>query len=413
MATDWGSDTDLRRLLERVFLDVASRIDGQRLVSEAAVQDAAFASATHVLAVGKAALPMWRGLARPDLAGLLIAPADLVARAQASGGLPAPSRMLAADHPDPSERSVEAAREARRFVAAVAAEPGDGAARLLVLLSGGSSALLCAPASGLAWQDKRDAIAAVARAGATIRELNVVRKLLSAIKGGRLALATRAPIAVRALSDVVGSDPATIGSGPFSPDPSSFADAAAIVARLRAAVPAAVAAHLDRGARGAIADTPKPGTHELDHVDYRVLAGPARVVAEARAAAATAGCATGDLEFDVEDTVDDRAAAVLAVAHRALAATPARQPRARIFIGNGEPRVILPPPFTASGAPGATPALTRRGGRATHLALLVARGLAELPADLRPRVAFLAATGDTIRGPGTSNLLDLHLLVVV
>ncbi len=291
-------------------------------------------------------------------------------------------------------------------------------------------------------------MAAVARAGATIRELNVVRKHLSAIKGGRLALETSAPISVRALSDVIGDDPATIGSGPFSPDPSRFAEAVAVVERLGARLPPAARAHLDRGARGEIPDTPMPASGALTHVDYRVLAGPARVVDEARDAIARVvdGGAAGTLALDVEDPVEVHAAVIGARARRELGdATASDGAAPRILVGNGEPRVILP-----AGA--------GRGGRATHLALLVARELAELPEPQRSRVAFLAAgtddrdgdtdvsgavvdgttwerarahgldpeaalrafdslpvlaaIGDTLRGPGTSNLLDLHLLLL-
>ena len=460
---------DLRALLTRIFLEVAARIDGQRLVAEAVVgpDDPAWATATRVLVVGKVALPMWRGWRQslppgaPPRPTLLVAPAPLLVAATAdvagAPGLPPEVTVAPADHPHPSARSVAAAEAALRFVgAAGGGEGGGGADRLLVLLSGGASSLLCGPAPGLTWQDKRDAIAAVARAGADIRELNLVRKHLSVVKGGGLGRATRAPIAVRALSDVIGDDPATIGSGPFSPDPGTYEQARALVARLGATLPAAVSAHLARGARGALPETAKPGSGELDHVDYRVLAGPARVVAEARAAVTAAGAAAHSgadvLAFDAEDTVDERAAAVLAGLRQAMAA---RAPRIgigngepRIWIGNGEPRVVLP---AASNAP-------RRGGRATHLALLVARGLATLDPDLRARVAFLAAgtddrdgntevsgaavdgttwaraqaagvdpeaalgafdslpalaaAGATLRGPGTSNLLDLHLLAI-
>ncbi len=433
------SAEDPRGRLARIFREVAARIDGAHLVEEAAGANPGFAGATDVLAAGKVALPMLRGLlgraeARDWPARILaVVPAQ-----DRAAALPSPAQIIAADHPHPTERSVAAAQAARAFVRAVG---GGAPGRLLVLLSGGASSLLCAPADGLAWEDKRDAVAAVARAGATIRELNDVRKHLSAIKGGRLALETSAPIAVRALSDVIGDDPATIGSGPFSPDPRSFADAVAAVDRLGADLPAAARAHLERGARGEIADTPKPGTAALSHVDYRVLAGPPRVVEEARAAIAREGCATDTLALDVEDTVEVHAAAIGERARRESGDSPGAV--ARILVGNGEPRVVLP---RESG----------RGGRATHLALLVARELAELPAPLRSRVAFLAAgtddrdgntdvsgaivdgttwdrarargldpvaalrafdslpllaaLGDTVRGPGTSNLLDLHLL---
>jgi len=439
-----------RARLARVFREVAARIDGERLVGETVEGDPALAAATDVLAVGKVALPMARGLIRRIDARawprkiLAVIPERAFGEAvsDAASTLPSQTQLCAANHPHPSALSVEAARSAQAFVRAAGDDGVPG--RLLVLLSGGASALLCGPAKGLAWEDKRDAVAAVARAGATIRELNVVRKHLSSIKGGRLALETSRPIAVRALSDVIGDDPATIGSGPFSPDPSTFADAIAVVDRLRAQLPAAVRAHLERGARGEIPDTPKPGTAELAHVDYRVVAGPARVVEEARAAIAREACAAGTLALAVEETVEVHAAAIAERARRELGAVPDGPGNLpRILVGNGEPRVVLP-------------ATAGRGGRATHLALLVARELAELPAPFRSRVAFLAAgtddrdgntdvsgaivdgttwerarargldpaaalraydslpvlaaIGDTLRGPGTSNLLDLHLL---
>ena len=466
------SGDDPRALVARVLARVTTRIDGGRLVADAATTDPVFATATDVLAVGKAALSMLRGLPaalEPGRSVLAVAPPSLPPSLPGPV-LPAVSVAVAgidlvtADHPRPTTRSVAAAAAALAFVRAVGgrrdriapagAGRGDASSRapaqLLVLLSGGASSLLCAPAGAIAWTDKRDAIEAVARAGATIRELNVVRKHLSAIKGGQLALVTRAPIVARALSDVIGDDPATIGSGPFTADPSTFAEALAIVDRLGAPVPAVVRAHLRRGTRGERPETPKPGDAALDHVAYQVLAGPARVIAEARLAVAVEGLERppGALPINSEDTVDALAAAILARARPTAGVDTAP----RVFIGNGEPRVVLPAADEA-----ATAHRAGRGGRATHLALAVARGLGLLPEAIRARAVFLAsgtddrdgdtdvsgaivdgttwhraralgldpeqalrrfdslsvlaATGDTIRGPGTSNLLDLHLLV--
>jgi len=416
----------------------------------------AAAAATHVLAVGKVALPMLRGLppGPPGRRVLAVAPAALVEAAEAAGepGSRAEVTVLSADHPEPSERSVAAAEAVLRFVreaGAAAAAPAPGAApELLVLLSGGASSLLCAPAEGLGLDDKRAAVAAVARAGATIAELNVVRKHLSAIKGGRLAAAARAagplPITVLALSDVVGDDPATIASGPFSADPSTFADALSVLDRLAPALRAATArayAHLAGGGQVDDGETPKPGDARLAGIRYRVLAGPRRVVDEAQRAAREAGLRTGVLGRDTELPVQQLAARYLERARR-------ERPEpgtVRVLIGNGEPRITVP-----AGA--------GRGGRCSHLALLVAEGLAALPEPRRSRTAFLAAgtddrdgnsdlsgaavdgstlaraaalgldaraalaghdsarplgaIGDAVRGPGTSNLLDLHLLAI-
>src|SRR5262249_19512148 len=166
-------------------------------------------------------------------------------------------------------RSVAAATAARALIESLGSHD-----RLLVLLSGGASSLLTLPADGLPLADKRSAVTTVARAGATITELNTVRKHLSAIKGGRLALPCQAPVTVLALSDVIGNDPGTIASGPFSPDVSTYAQALDLVRRLAPGAPPSVLALLETGARGELPETPKPGDARLGHVDYQILAGP-------------------------------------------------------------------------------------------------------------------------------------------
>ncbi|HVU49512.1 MAG TPA: DUF4147 domain-containing protein, partial [Polyangia bacterium] len=340
------------------------------------------------------------------------------------------------DHPTPSARSVAAGEAALAFVRALA--PSD---RLLVLLSGGASALLCAPAPGLTLDEKRGATGAVSRGGAAIAELNAVRKHLSAIKGGRLALESRAPVTVLALGDVIGGEPATIGSGPFSPDPTTYADALDVVARTQAEIPEVARLHLERGRRGELPETPKPGDPRLAHVTWSAVAGPERVPAEARRAAEARGLEVAVLSRDAEEDVDTLAAAYLDRARHEAG----RDGAVRALVGNGEPTIRV-------GADAG------KGGRSTHLALAVARGLAAMPASTHGRIAFLAAgtddrdgdtpvsgglvdgttwtriraagvdpqralerwdsytalaaAGDTVTGPGTSNVLDLHLLVV-
>jgi glycerate 2-kinase len=407
--------------LTQLYLEVARAVDGARLVAEALAGDRSVEGAL-VLAIGKVALPMFEGLASAvgvPSAALVIAP---------QGEAPAPgARLLFSDHPQPTARSEAAARAALEFVSRLG--PSD---RLVVLLSGGGSALAAAPATGLTLDDKRAAVAAVARAGATIGELNTVRKHLSAIKGGQLALASAAPVTVLALSDVVGDDPATIASGPFSADPTTFEQALALVRRLAPQSPAAACRRLERGAAGALPETPKPGDPRLAHVTYRVLAGPQRVPTLAREAIERTGLAAGVLSQDTEEPVPALAAAYAARARHELPRGP------RVLVGNGEPRIAVTGPG--------------RGGRCTHLALLMAREIAGLP------VAFLAAGTDRydgsapgsgavvdgttwecavaagldpagalercdsapvlerlgclVQGPGRSNLLDLHLLAI-
>jgi hydroxypyruvate reductase len=432
------TDTDPRQLALDIFLEVAAHVDGAALVRGDATADAV-AAATHVLAVGKVAFPMLLGTGVGEAAAPGSTPRPTLAVApgpRVPAEVPFGVQVAPADHPTPSARSVAAGEAALAFVRALA--PTD---RLLVLLSGGASALLCAPAPGLTLEEKRGATGAVSRGGAAIGQLNAVRKHLSAIKGGRLALESRAPVTVLALSDVIGGEPATIGSGPFSPDPTTFADALAVVAETRAVIPEVARLHLERGARGEVPETPKPGDPRLGHVTWTAVAGPGRVPAEARRAAEARGLGAGVLSRDVEDDVDVVAAAYLDRAQHEAGAGGAP----RVFVGNGEPTIKV----------GAN---AGKGGRSTHLALAVARGLASLPAATHGRIAFLAAgtddrdgdtpvsgglvdgttwtriraagvdpqlalerwdsytalaaAGATVTGPGTSNVLDLHLLVV-
>ena len=131
---------------------------------------------------------------------------------------------------------------------------------MLCLLSGGGSALWPAPAEGITLEQKQEVTSLLLRAGATILELNAVRKHLSAVKGGQLA-AWAAPARVVSLimSDVIGDPLDFIASGPTAPDTTSFPEALAIIEKYGVAVPAAVTERLQAGARGQIPDTPKAG----------------------------------------------------------------------------------------------------------------------------------------------------------
>ncbi|MBU8542409.1 MULTISPECIES: glycerate kinase type-2 family protein [Roseomonadaceae] len=185
--------------------------------------------------------------------------------------------VLEASHPVPDAAGAAAAE---RILAAVEGlTPRD---LVLFLVSGGGSALTTLPAPGLTL----DALMAVNRAllasGATINEMNCIRRHLSAFSGGRLALAAApARVVTLAISDVPGDDPAAIASGPTVPDPTSFAEARALVAHYRMDLPAAVRAHLEKAAD----ETPKPGDPRLGAVDYRFIATP-RMALEAAAQAA-------------------------------------------------------------------------------------------------------------------------------
>ncbi len=187
-------------------------------------------------------------------------------------------RVLGAGHPLPDENSVAAAH-------AIAAAAGQAQhdELVLVMISGGGSSLLTAPAEGIALDDKIAATQLLLKAGAGIGELNTVRKHLSTLKGGGLARAA-APAYLHALilSDVIGDDLSTIASGPTVPDPTTFAEAMETLKRRGVwdRVPASVRARLDRGLHGRIPETPKPGDPIFEKTGC-TLAGSNRLSLEA------------------------------------------------------------------------------------------------------------------------------------
>jgi hydroxypyruvate reductase len=154
---------------------------------------------------------------------------------------------------------------------------------LLVLLSGGGSSLLALPAQGITLKELRAVTQALLASGATIQDINTVRKHLTQFSGGRVAAHCQAPIKALIISDVVGDDPAHIASGPCAPDPSSYADALAILARYAIIPPPAVSAHLQRGLMGGIPDTPKPNDPMFVRVENQII-GNARLALDAAAA---------------------------------------------------------------------------------------------------------------------------------
>ena len=174
-------------------------------------------------------------------------------------------------HPTPTPESVSAAAAA---LAAAGAVPADG--RLIVLLSGGASSLLCRPVPGVTLAEKQQITRALMHDGRAIDELNCVRKHLSGIKGGRLAAACAGQTLTLAISDVVSpveDDPSVIGSGPTVADPSTFDEAWAIVSRMTSqdAVPSSVRSWLQRGAAGEVPESPKPGDAAMARSSYELI----------------------------------------------------------------------------------------------------------------------------------------------
>lgn len=185
------------------------------------------------------------------------------------GHFPGNMEFIPGAHPLPDANSVHAASRALAIAARARADND----LLLVLLSGGGSSMLAAPAPGVSLDEKRRAVDALMRTGVDIARLNCVRKHLSAIKGGRLAAAAGRSLTLT-ISDVHDpeDDPGTIASGPTAADPTTFADALEVLRHLPCEVPAAVRAHLESGAAGDLDETLKPGDPALASAEYEVIA---------------------------------------------------------------------------------------------------------------------------------------------
>src|SRR6516225_3989713 len=187
--------------------------------------------------------------------------------------------IIEAAHPVPDAKGKQAARRILDLVSGLTKDDV-----VLALISGGGSALLALPAPGLTLEDKQAVNSALLRSGASIDEMNCVRKHLSAIKGGRLAAAAYpARVVTLLISDVPGDDPAIIASGPTVADPTSYADARGILRRYGISEPRSVMAHLD----AASDETPKPGDPRLARNEIRLIATPqASLLAAAQVALA-------------------------------------------------------------------------------------------------------------------------------
>lgn len=305
-----------RAVRERVSLD------GDRLEVAGETLDLDAFEEVIVVGAGKAVVGLARGL-------------EAVLEGRLSGGIVVADQaadldrvtVAVGDHPVPTERGVAAAERLAGVV-------DDASEDTLILagITGGGSSLLSVPATGVTLADLRATTEALLGAGRDVAAINAVRKHLSALTGGRLAVRA-APAKVRCLlvSDVVGDDPGVIASGPFSPDPTTYGEALAACEDL--AVPRPVRDYLARGAAGELPETPEHGHDAFDRVNTAVLVNGETAIDAAAEAARAAGAAV---------TVLDRAATGEArdAAERHLAAAR------RIRRGEGE---VTPPAAMLSG----------------------------------------------------------------
>lgn len=254
---------DARRLLEDSFAAALAAADPLRIVP--AHLPPPPKGRTLVVGAGKAAAAMALAVEQNWPAG---APLEgLVITRYRHGQLTNRITVIEAGHPVPDAAGEQAASEILRKVKTLSTQD-----LLLVLVSGGGSSLLSLPAEGITMADLKQVTQQLLRSGAPIQSINTVRKHLSAIQGGRLAAACRAPVHALIVSDVTGDDPTHIASGPCAPDPTTYRDAIGILERYAVNPPAAVIEHLGRGARSEIAETPKPGDRLFARTENRVIA---------------------------------------------------------------------------------------------------------------------------------------------
>ena len=278
--------------------------------------------------------------------------------------------IVEAAHPVPDQAGLQAAQRMLETVKGLSADD-----LVLCLISGGGSALLPLPLPGLRLQDKQDVNRALLASGATISEMNCVRRHLSGIKGGRLAAACHpARVLTLLISDVPGDDPINIASGPTVADPSTCAEALAIAQRYGIALPQA-ARHLLESGEG---ESIKPGDLRLARADVRMIATPQIALEAAAAVARAAGIAAYILGDALEGEARDVGKVLAAVAHQ--------------VVKHGQP-FAAPCVLLSGGETTVTVRGTGRGGR--NVECLLAMGIA---LDSLARVHALAGDTDGVDG---------------
>ena len=347
-------------------------------------------------------------------------------------------KLVEAGHPIPDSAGIRAVHETRELLRGLSKDD-----IVLCLISGGGSALWPAPAEGITLEEKQEVTHLLLRAGATIREMNAVRKHLSDIKGGQLARwAAPAHVISLIISDVIGDPLDFIASGPTAPDTTSFSDAASIIQKYGLQIPEAVADRFQEGVRGRIPETPKPGDPIFKHVENCIIANNRLLIDAASEKARELSFNTLILGTEVEGEAKDIGRFFGAIA--------------REIVRSGNP--IKPPAcILAAGETTVTVRGHGLGGRNQEMALAWAISMAARPASTQscfasvatdgtdgPTTAagglvdpftcsraielglippkylrsndssnFLKATGDLIvTGPTQTNLMDLQILLV-
>jgi glycerate 2-kinase len=387
------------------------------------------------LAAGKGAAAMAAAAERHYLDTLALAPERLTGIATTRHGHGVPTRrirVIEAGHPVPDEAGLKAADDTLRLAAEANADD-----LLLVLLSGGGSANWIAPVEGISFAQKQQVTRALLRSGAPIGEINTVRKHLSRIKGGRLARAgsRAAEIVTLAISDVPRDDPSAIASGPTVPDPTTLADARALVARYDLAIDDAVRRALDDPKN----ESCKPGDPAFARARFELIAKPKASLDAAIKLASDAGYAVIDLGADLEGEARD-----VAAAHAQLALKARREGKCIAILSGGELTVtvrgngrggpnqeyalaladLLKETAGISALAGDTDGADGGAGSASdpagavidHTTFAKMKSLGLDPRaylDNNDATAFFAATGDLLlTGPTLTNVNDIRAILV-
>jgi hydroxypyruvate reductase len=387
------------------------------------------------LAAGKGAAAMAASAEKHYLDALKLEPSRLVGIATTRHGHGVPTRrirVVEAGHPMPDQAGLRGAEDTLTLAATAAADD-----LLLVLLSGGGSANWIAPTDGITFEQKQKLTRALLRSGAPIGEVNTVRKHLSRIKGGRLARAGQraAEIVTLAISDVPRDDASAIASGPTVPDPTTLADARAIVAKYKLEVDDAIRAALENPDN----ESCKPGDAAFARATFELIARPRQSLDAAIKLARDAGYETIDLGADLEGEAREIAA------DHARMALDARAKGKRVAIlsggeltvtvrgnGRGGPNQeyalaladLLKDTPDVSALAGDTDGADGGAGSASDPAgaLIDATTFAKMKAQkLDPRAyldnndatAFFAATSDLLQtGPTLTNVNDIRVILV-
>ncbi|MFN3638145.1 MAG: glycerate kinase [Chloroherpetonaceae bacterium] len=324
----------------------------------------------YLIGVGKASVSMAR--AAKEVLGERVSSSFVVTKYAHASDAPSDLRVVESAHPIPDENSYKNARELFRLCNE--AKEDD---LIINVVSGGASSLLSFPAGEITLEDKRFATSLLLKSGATIQEVNIVRKHLSKIKGGQLARAAfPATMLTLILSDVIGDDLGTIASGLTSPDPSTFVDAYRVIEkyRLEKLIPDSVMARLQRGIEDKIAETPKPDD-ECFNRTHNIVVGSNRIALKAieenaKELGYEAGILTDELSGEAREVAKN-----LAKRAKHLA----KSSRKACLIAGGETTVTV----VGHG----------KGGRNTEMALAAAIEL-----DNTPNIVFLSAGSDGTDG---------------